>query len=243
MEDLGGICVSLMAEGVEGLLDKIERARKTGANLVELRLDYLREWDANIAKLVESAGLPVILTVRRREEGGAFPFGEKERVKFIRKCIEAEPDMVDLELSIGVNLLNELIRECKERGVKVILSYHDFIGTPSWRALRGRVAVMLRLGCDVAKVVPTATSINDNLKVLRLASLHPQRIVSFCMGKLGVLSRVLCLFFGAPFTYASLDDQLAPGQLNVEIMRKLRGELTQILDGGMIGLGSLSIGI
>lgn len=218
-----------MAESVEELLGKVERAREEGADLVELRLDYLRE-EANIKELVSSFGGPVILTVRRREEGGAFPLGEEERIKLIEKCIEAEPDIVDLELSMGAGSLQRLISLCRERGISVILSYHDFNGTPPWRALRGKVSAMFRLGCDVAKVVTMACSVSDNLQLLGLASLHPRRVVSFCMGKLGILSRILCTFFGSPFTYASLDAPLAPGQIDVRTMKKLQEKLACILD-------------
>ncbi|MBS7287969.1 MAG: type I 3-dehydroquinate dehydratase [Candidatus Freyarchaeota archaeon] len=224
------VCVSLMAESVRELLGKVERAREEGADIVELRLDYLREEVVNVNELVSSFGGPVILTVRRREEGGAFPLGEGERIRLIERCIKAEPDIVDLELSMGAGSLQRLISLCRERGVSVILSYHDFNGTPSWRALRGKVSAMFRLGCDVAKVVTTACSVSDNLQLLGLASLHPQRVVSFCMGKLGVLSRVLCTFFGSPFTYASLDVPLAPGQIDVRTMKKVQEKLTCIFD-------------
>ncbi|MEM2046589.1 MAG: type I 3-dehydroquinate dehydratase [Candidatus Jordarchaeales archaeon] len=227
---MGRICVSLMADTVEGLMGKVERACEAGADLVELRLDYLRERDVDVAGLVSGLGVPVILTVRRREEGGVFPLGEEERVGLIERCIEAEPDMVDLELSMGVSVLQKLISLCREREVSVILSYHDFSGTPSWQDLRGRVAAMFRLGCSVAKVVTAAGAISDNLQLLGLASLYPQRVVAFCMGKIGVLSRVLCTFFGSPFTYASLDAPLAPGQIDIATMRKVHESLARILD-------------
>ncbi len=227
---MGRICVSLMADTVEELEGKVERARKAGADLVELRLDYLRERDVDIKGLVSSFGGPIILTVRRKEEGGVFPLGEDERVMLIEKCIEAEPDMVDLELSMGVSILQKLLSLCREKGVSVILSYHDFDGTPSWQDLRGKVSAMFRLGCDVAKIVTVAGAISDNLQLLGLASLHPQRVVAFCMGKIGILSRILCTFFGSPFTYASLDMPLAPGQIDIVTMRRMHENLARILN-------------
>ncbi|MBS7248605.1 MAG: type I 3-dehydroquinate dehydratase, partial [Candidatus Freyarchaeota archaeon] len=45
-----------------------------------------------------------------------------------------------------------------------------------------------------------------------------------------VLSRVLCTFFGSPFTYASLDAPLAPGQIDIATMRKVHESLARILD-------------
>ncbi|MEM1657704.1 MAG: type I 3-dehydroquinate dehydratase [Candidatus Jordarchaeales archaeon] len=228
------ICVSLMAERVEDLLDKIERARELGADIVELRLDYLKERDFDVEKLVSRCDRQVILTVRRREEGGVFPLGEKERIRLIEKCIMSDPDMVDLELSMGRKVLRRLISLCKERRVLTVISYHDFEETPSWKVLKGKVSAAFREGGDIAKVVTMARSVSDNLQVLRLVSLYPQRVVSFCMGELGVLSRVLCTFFGSPFTYASLDAPLAPGQLDVGTMRKVCENLDSALRAGSI---------
>lgn len=229
------ICVSLMAERVEDLLGKIKRARELGADIVELRLDYLKEREFDVEGLVSRCDGQVILTVRRRGEGGVFPFGEEERVQLIEKCITANPDMVDLELSMNRRALRRLISLCKERGVLSVVSYHDFEGTPSWRVLRGKASSAFREGGDIAKVVTMARSVSDNLQVLRLASLYPQRVVSFCMGGLGVLSRVLCTFFGSPFTYASLDTPLAPGQLDIKTMRRVYESLDAIIRTGSVG--------
>jgi 3-dehydroquinate dehydratase I len=61
---------------------------------------------------------------------------------------------------------------------------------------------------------------------LRLLELYDTAIglypIFFAMGEAGVLSRILCTLIGnAPFTYASLDKALAPGQLTVQQMKKL----------------------
>jgi 3-dehydroquinate dehydratase-1 len=42
------------------------------------------------------------------------------------------------------------------------------------------------------------------------------------MGEHGISSRLLCtLYGGSPFTYASLDNPLAPGQLDIVLMKKI----------------------
>ncbi|HEX2615321.1 MAG TPA: type I 3-dehydroquinate dehydratase, partial [Nitrososphaera sp.] len=49
--------------------------------------------------------------------------------------------------------------------------------------------------------------------------LHP---IIFAMGEAGVVSRVLCTIVGnAPFTYASIENAVAPGQLTIKQMRML----------------------
>ncbi len=67
-------------------------------------------------------------------------------------------------------------------------------------------------------MVTTARSLEDNLTVLRLISEFPGvRLVSFAMGPLGVVSRVLCPLVGGDFTYASIEKgkESAQGQITV----------------------------
>ena len=49
------------------------------------------------------------------------------------------------------------------------------------------------------------------------------KIVSFAMGDLGLISRVLCPLVGGDFTYASIEKgkESAAGQMTVEDLRKL----------------------
>ena len=41
------------------------------------------------------------------------------------------------------------------------------------------------------------------------------------MGEYGILSRILCTLLGSPFTYASLVESVAPGQLTLREMRSI----------------------
>jgi 3-dehydroquinate dehydratase len=59
------------------------------------------------------------------------------------------------------------------------------------------------------------------LKLYEVAKKANINLITFCMGEHGVLSRVLCTYAGAPFTYASLTDAIAPGQLTLKQMRSI----------------------
>jgi 3-dehydroquinate dehydratase-1 len=81
----------------------------------------------------------------------------------------------------------------------------------------------MRTYSNYVKIVTTAHSIEDSLRVLELyetsKGLSP---IFFAMGDAGVISRLLCTLVGnAPFTYASLEKALAPGQLTLQQMKKL----------------------
>jgi len=79
---------------------------------------------------------------------------------------------------------------------------------------------MVGLGADVIKIVSFARSWEDNLAVLSLlpmAKARKQKIVAFCMGEKGKVSRLFSPMLGAEWTYASLSrgKGSAPGQLTV----------------------------
>ena len=73
-------------------------------------------------------------------------------------------------------------------------------------------------------MVTTATSVDDNLTTLTLCAGRAQaRSISFCMGELGTVSRVVSMRLGAPLAYASLPNEaVAPGQLSISTMRGSR---------------------
>jgi 3-dehydroquinate dehydratase type I len=83
---------------------------------------------------------------------------------------------------------------------------------------------MIQLGADVIKIVSFARSWEDNLSVLSLIPLakeRRQKIVAFCMGEKGKISRIFSPFFGAAWTYASIDRARvsASGQMTVRELK------------------------
>ena len=58
---------------------------------------------------------------------------------------------------------------------------------------------------------------------LALCADRPGKVISFCMGALGTVSRVVSMRVGAPLAYASIPNaEVAPGQLSISTMRRLR---------------------
>jgi 3-dehydroquinate dehydratase-1 len=192
------------------------------ADLVELRLDYLRE--TNLELLLKNRRRPFIVTHRRKEEGGQYKGAERKRLGILQEAADLEADYIDVELAAERSFLQRLIRN--KRGTQVILSFHDFRRTPSLKELQRLFGQMIRMGADVIKIVPFAKSWEDNLTVLSLipfAKERGQKIVTFCMGEKGKISRIFSPFLGAAWTYASLDQSRAsaPGQLSVRQLRDI----------------------
>ena len=218
---MGKFCVPIVETSVERAHTAIKEADRL-ADLIELRVDYLRRVD--LALLLGNSQKPLIVTNRRKEEGGRYRGKERKRVAVLEKAIDLGADYIDVELATETSFLKNLIRN--KGKTQVILSFHDFRGTPSLKELQKLFTRMIRLGANVIKIVPFAESWEDNLTVLSLipfAKKRRQKIVAFCMGEKGKISRVISPLLGAAWTYASLNKNRssAPGQLTVQ-------ELTEI---------------
>jgi 3-dehydroquinate dehydratase type I len=187
-------------------------------DLFEVRIDLIGAgWRDVAAKLTK----PWIACNRRKEEGGGWRGGEVDRVKELLSALELKPVIVDLELATE-NLV-EIVPQVKKQA-KCLLSYHDFEGTPPLGELVGIVRRQMKAGADICKVATTATKFEDNLTALQLiADFRQARVVSFAMGPLGSVSRVLCPLVGGDFTYASIETgkESAAGQITVRDLRKL----------------------
>ena len=221
MKNVGKVCIPIVETTVEKDLIAIKEANRW-ADLIELRADYLRR--GKLAPLVENRRKPIIVTNRRKEEGGRCGDEERKRLSVLEKAIDLGADYIDVELATERSILQGLIRN--KRGTQVILSFHDFRRTPSPKELQRLFDRMVRSGADVIKIVSFARSWEDNLTILSLipfAKARKQEIVAFCMGEKGKLSRVFSPFLGASWTYASLHKNRvsAPGQLTARELRDI----------------------
>jgi 3-dehydroquinate dehydratase type I len=221
MKNMGKICIPIVEATVEKALIAIKKVNRW-ADLIELRVDYLKRM--NLAPLLENRRKPLIVTHRRKEEGGKYKGEERKRLSVLQEAIDLGADYVDVELATERSFLQSLIRN--KGGTQVILSFHDFQGTPSLKELQRLCGQMIRLDADVVKIVPFARSWEDNLTILSLipyAKERRQKIVAFCMGEKGKLSRVFSPFLGAAWTYASLNQSKASAsaQLTVAEMREI----------------------
>jgi 3-dehydroquinate dehydratase type I len=216
------LCTSVSADSPGELASKAELALSLESDLVEFRIDRLtkeaspRELEAELSVFAERA----VFTVRSSAEGGGFKGSEARRLDLISRLAEMGPAYVDIELATA--RANKRWVKSLPGDVARIVSWHDFEGTPELRALRPICKEELVQG-SVAKVVTTAGSVEDNLTPLALCADEPGKVVSFCMGGLGTVSRLLSMRLGAPLAYASLPNEaVAPGQLSISTMRSLR---------------------
>lgn len=213
------ICVVILNSDLEAVR-KVEPL----VDLFEVRIDLIGDgWQ----ELVKQLKKPWIACNRIADEGGRCEKDNVRRIEELLKATELGADMVDIELR--TRNLEEIIPLIKKMA-KCLLSFHELERTPPLDEMREIVQRQLRAGADVCKIIPTAQRFEDNLTVLQLISEVPKtKIVSFAMGDLGFVSRILCPLVGGYFTYASIEKgrESAPGQITVRELRALY-QMTQI---------------
>ena len=209
------ICVVVPAFTFKRTLEQVQST--PDADLIEIRFDFHVEV-ISVEELLKASSVPLIATNRCLAEGGFAKESEEERIRLLIKASEAGYEYVDLEL--GTPRLPELVENIKKEGSKCILSHHDFEKTPSLSELKVLYKQAKNAGADIAKLVGTANSYNDNVEYLDFLRGSPGN-VSFGMGSLGIISRIVSPIVGGAFTYASGEGgrESAPGQLTLNKMR------------------------
>ena len=191
---------------------------------LEVRIDLIGDGWQELAKQLNQ---PWIACNRSADEGGQWTGNEARRIEGLLEAMELGADMVDIELR--TDNLARIVKLVKKR-TRCLLSFHDLEKTPPLDGLKKVVPGQLKAGADICKVVTTAQKIEDNWNVLQLISAFPEvKLVSFAMGPLGTLSRVLCPLVGGEFTYASIEtgQESAPGQLTVSDLLKIYGMIKE----------------
>jgi len=213
-------CVSIGASSPAKLKrDLTEALRKS--DYVELRLDFLGPKQIpNFLNSVKKQLRKCICTLRPKSEGGKFSGTERERISILKLIAEFDPYLLDIEYNTLKNKgLHQFIKSNK---VNLLVSWHDFSKTPSKEFLKNMVKKMSRFSKNI-KIVTTAQTINDTLRILALYRQRPKSInlITFAMGDYGRMSRILCVKLGSPFTYVSLGKPIAPGQFSLDEMRNI----------------------
>jgi len=222
----GMICVSIMAEDTHGAVQRIKRAEPL-ADMIEVRLDAMKT--CNLAEVIQATRKPVMVTYRSKREGGKGSAGPEMRTRSLLEAVEAGADLVDVEYEMPLEFRRR-ISQARGR-CRVVLSVHRTGGTPSRKELEGLFRSMRATGADIVKIVTKAETPEDNLRVLSLiprARKLNTRLIAFCMGPMGRLSRMASPLLGGYLTFASLEkgEESAQGQIAVAEMRRIMEVLT-----------------
>ncbi|HDZ89991.1 MAG: type I 3-dehydroquinate dehydratase [Deltaproteobacteria bacterium] len=215
------ICIPIMARDNDDALRKIAEAGPL-ADMLEIRLDAMEAFDLH--ELIGAAPKPVIVTYRSRREGGLGRAGYGIRVQHLMTAVHAGAAFVDVEYSLPLEHRYRILQHRGETGV--IVSRHYPRGTPTEKSLKALLRDMAATGADLVKIVTMARTPRDDLRVLGLipeADRLGIRIIAFCMGPMGRISRVATVPMGGYLTFASLENgqESAPGQFPAGTMKEI----------------------
>jgi 3-dehydroquinate dehydratase/shikimate dehydrogenase len=206
-----------MAERAEGLV--------RDNSMLEFRLDYLSKPGLampRIKRFLEThGGTLAVATCRRAVSGGRFRGSIISQLDILTKAAAAGCQLVDVELQTATKCKPEQLQKLRARAA-LILSCHDFRAT---KKLDETLEKMLAYPADFYKLVSTATTLSDNVMMIRFLAREGDRhsVVGMCMGEQGTISRVLGVRAGSVFTFASAGagQETAPGQITAQELRSV----------------------
>ena len=216
------ICVPVCAPTITDLKEAMVRAG-AAADIVELRLDYLLpaelEKVTELHSLVTSSKIPVILTLRPRDQGGSSELDLAARSHFWTSWSDS-----DLIYDLELDLLEAGQWPKKTKSDHLICSHHDFSETPS-----DIERIYEQLAATPARVLKLATQAHDVIDCLPLfrlltrATQTNRDMIAIAMGPAGLATRILGPSRGAYLTYAALDEKsaTATGQPTIADLKNL----------------------
>lgn len=233
MEKIGDVV--LTGPVIVGVMRRlsVRDADESGADIIELRLDLLRDEDKSIAKVKEFVAQlkpPVIVTNRRKEEGGSFAGTEAQRIGMLNEILETGMvNAVDIEFYSPEASKRVIVEKAKSLHIPVIFSFHDFYGMPSRSDILTIIAGMYEEGGSIAKIAVTPKTLSDALLLLNLThelATEGKLLVSIGMGAIGRHLRVIAPLYGSVLTYGFIEGEgVAPGQFSVNALRHMLKEL------------------
>ncbi len=213
-------CVSIAEKTPYKIKHTLKIALKK-SDYAEVRFDFLKiEQIPEAIEMIKNDLNKIVCTLRPKTEGGKFTGNEKERIAILKLIAEFNPFLLDVEFNT-LKKNPSLRRYLKSTKTKLLVSWHDFKKTPSSAELKKKMNQMSKFSSNV-KIVSTAKSTLDSSRMLELYSKKGKNnLISFAMGDLGRISRILCLYLGSPYTYVSLGKAVAPGQFSVDEVKKI----------------------
>ncbi|NLM42439.1 MAG: type I 3-dehydroquinate dehydratase [Clostridiales bacterium] len=233
---LGGkkplICIPIISEDETHLVDEVNKVIKMKPDAIEWRVDYfesIKDFSKvnHILKIIriKTDDIPIILTCRSHEEGGYKNIDDEVKLKLFEGAIKSGyVDAIDIELAFGKEKIEHIKSLATKKGVKLILSYHNFVETPSEEFMMRKIKEEITYGADIPKIAVMPKEQGDVLKLLSVTYNARKKIsnplITVSMGSLGFISRFVGCIFGSDMTFASGVNESAPGQMPIEEMRR-----------------------
>ena len=222
------LVVSVMPKSLEEA-QGIDAMRYIDADIIEWRADFLpKEAILQVAPAIfeKFAGRELLFTLRTRAEGGEIDLSSEDYVQIIKDVAQLyQPEYLDFEYFAHKDVFEQMLDF-----PNLVLSYHNFQETPD-----NMMEILSELTSLTPKVVKVSVMAHTEQDVLDLMNftrgfktLNPeQEYVTISMGKVGKVSRITSDVTGSSWSFASLDEASAPGQISLSSMKKIREILNE----------------
>lgn len=217
------IVVPIMPKNLEEA-QSIDISKFDEVDIIEWRADFLDKDDImTVAPVIfeKFSGREIIFTIRTDKEGGNINLSDGDYVELL-KNINAiyHPDYVDFEYFSHKEAFQQMLDF-----PNLVLSYHNFDETPE--NLMESFSELTALAPRVVKVAVMPQSEQDVLDLMNYTrgfkTLNPeQEYAIMSMGKLGRVSRFAVDVFGSSWSFASLEQASALGQVALTDMKHVR---------------------
>jgi 3-dehydroquinate dehydratase-1 len=238
------VCTPLVGRSRDHVMAELKLIVGRRPDILEWRVDFyegIGDTDdvlslaASIRKI--AAGIPILFTRRSANEGGEKISLSEENVValYAAVCESRNVDIVDFEMSNDLDHIRQVRESSSANDTRLILSFHNFVETPTLETLNRKFLEAEALGADIAKVAVMPRNLEDVLTLLNATLQSSQKLgiplVSMSMGGYGSLTRLFGWTFGSAMTFAIGASSSAPGQVPIADLNLVLGIVQKSIAG------------
>lgn len=227
------ICIPIMGKTKQLLIEEINELHTYPCDIVEWRMDYfdsvflldvLLDTLETIYNMIDNKLL--LVTFRTHNEGGEKEIDVKTYACVLETIMQSKHlDMIDLECYFNDDAINHLVEVAHQNDIVVVMSHHNFNHTLTSEEMMTCINDMSSKQADIYKLAMMPNNKEDVFSLLNFTKSASEGIenplITMSMGSMGVLSRIIGFIYGSSVTFACMDKESAPGQINAKKLNDL----------------------
>ncbi|MCB2295012.1 type I 3-dehydroquinate dehydratase [Clostridium algoriphilum] len=232
-EGLPKICVSMVGETIQELVEEAKLLKELDIDVIEWRVDFFEDVES-IDKVKQALqkirevlfDKPILFTFRSAKEGGHKEVTTAFYLELNKLIVKTNlVEIIDVELFNNEKDIKALVEVAHANGVVVIISNHDFQRTPDKEEIISRLQKAQKLGGDIPKIAVMPTCAEDVITLLDATRIMSEEyaegpIITMSMAGKGAISRLSGELFGSALTFGAAKKVSAPGQISVVELRE-----------------------
>ena len=198
---------------------------RNAPDLFELRLDAICGRNEEMNRSLRDLRTPLIITARHPLEGGLNQLPLQRRRRLLLRFLPYAA-YVDIELRSALALA-PIIKAARAKGIPIILSFHDFNGTPNRRRLDKIARSAESLSADILKVATRTDTLAQLARLLEFFQSERRiRVAAMGIGQLGIRARRELFRLGSVLNYGHLGRKKVIGQPSLVALRRWKFTVT-----------------